>query len=88
MKRALEDVGHHNLDDPALKRALESIKGFDVNGMAKVASGPEDRTGVQEYALYQMQNEKIIGLSDGQQAPILAPYKMQYGTAAMIYLSV
>jgi hypothetical protein len=88
MKRALKDVGHHNLDGPALKGALESIKDFDVNRMAKVAFGPEDRTGVQEYALYQMHNEKIIGLSDWQQAPILAPYKMQYGTAAMIYLSV
>jgi len=75
MKRALEDVGHHNLDGPTLKRALESIKDFDVNGMAKVSSGSEDCRGVQEYALYQMQNEKIIVLSARQQASVLVPYK-------------
>ena len=88
MKRALEDVGHHNLDGSAVKRAPESIKDFDVSGMAKVSFGPEDLTCVQEYALYQMQNQQIIGLSARQQAPVLPPYKMQYGTAAMIYLSV
>jgi hypothetical protein len=71
MKRALEDVGHHNLDGSAVKRTLESMKDFDVNGMAKVSFGPEDLTGIQEYALYQMQNEKIIGLSDRQKAPVL-----------------
>jgi ABC-type branched-subunit amino acid transport system substrate-binding protein len=75
MKRALEDVGHHNLDGSAVKRALESIKDFDVSGMAKVTFGPEDRRGVQEYALCQMQHEKMIGLSDRQQAPVLVPYK-------------
>jgi hypothetical protein len=51
------------------------MKDFDVNGMAKVSFGPEDRRGVQEYALYQMQNEKIIGLSAQQQASVLVPYK-------------
>jgi hypothetical protein len=75
MKRALEDVGNQNLDVPVVKRALESIKDFDINGMAKVTFGPDDRTGVQGYALYQMQNEKIIGLSDRQQASVLVPYK-------------
>ena len=71
MKRALEDIGHHNLDGSAVKRVLESIKDFDVSGMAKVCFGPEDRRGVQGYALYQMQNNKKIGLSDRQQAPVL-----------------
>ena len=75
MKRALEDVVHQNLDGPAVKRAMESIKDFDVNGMAKVTFGLQDRRSVQEYAFYQMQNEKIIGLSDRQQAPVLVPYK-------------
>ena len=84
MKRALEDVGHHNLGGPALKRALESIKDFDVNGMAKVTFGPNDRRGVQGYALYQIQNEKIVRLSDRQQAPLLVPYKRCYSTEAII----
>ena len=60
------------------------MKYFDVNGMVKVASGPEDRRGVQEYALYQMQHEKIIGLSARQQASVLVPYKRLYGTEAII----
>jgi len=75
MKRALEDVGNHNLDGPVVKRVLESMKDFDVNGMSKATFGPEDRRGVQEYALYHMRNEKIVRLSDRRQAPVLAPYK-------------
>jgi len=51
------------------------MKDFDVNGMVKVTFGPEDRRGVQEYAWYQMQNEKTIGLSARQQASVLVPYK-------------
>ena len=47
------------------------MKDFDVNGMAKVSFGPEDLTDIQEYALYQTQNNKKIGLSDRQQAPVL-----------------
>jgi len=84
MKRALEDVGNQNLDGPAVKRALESMKDFDVNGMSKATFGPEDRRGIQEYALYQMRNEKIVRLSDRLQAPVLAPYKRCYGTTAVI----
>ena len=75
MKRALEDVGNQNLDGPAVKRALESMKDFDVNGMSKATFGPEDHRGVQEYALYQVRNEKIVRLSDRRQTPVLASYK-------------
>ena len=75
MKRALEDVGNQNLDGPAVKRALESMKDFDVNGMSKATFGPKDRRGVQEYALYQVRNEKIVRLSDRRQTPVLTSYK-------------
>jgi hypothetical protein len=83
MKRVLEDVGHQNLNGSAVKRALESMKDFGANRMAKVIFGPEDCGGAQEYALYQVQNEKIIGLSDRQQGPVLVSYKRRYGAAAV-----
>jgi ABC-type branched-subunit amino acid transport system substrate-binding protein len=72
-KRALEDVGYENLDGPAVKRALESMKDFDVDGMVKITFGPEDRRGSRNFAVYQVQSGKIVRVTDWQEVPILVP---------------
>jgi len=73
VKRALEEVGYENLNGLAVRRALESMKDFDVDGMVKITYGPEDRRGSQTYAVYQVQGGKIVRLSDWQEVPILVP---------------
>jgi ABC-type branched-subunit amino acid transport system substrate-binding protein len=73
MKRALEEVGYENLDRPAVKRALESSEGFDVDGMTKIQWGPEDRRGASNYAVYEVQGGKIVRISDYLETPILVP---------------
>jgi ABC-type branched-subunit amino acid transport system substrate-binding protein len=71
IKRALEEAGYENLDGPAVKRALESMKDFDVDGMAKFTYGPERRTGCRDYALYQVQGGKMVRITDYQEVPVL-----------------
>lgn len=73
IKRALEEVGYESLDGPAVKRALESMKDFDADGMAKITFGPEDRRGCRDYAVYQVQRGKIVRVTDYQEVPILVP---------------
>jgi ABC-type branched-subunit amino acid transport system substrate-binding protein len=75
IKRALEEVGYENLDGPAVKRALESMKDFDVDGMTKITFGPEIRRGSRSCALYQVQNGKIVRVSDWHEVPILVPWE-------------
>jgi branched-chain amino acid transport system substrate-binding protein len=73
VKGALEEVGYENLNGPAVKRALESMKDFDVGGLVKITYGPEDRRGSSNFAVYQVQGGKIVRLSDYQEVPILVP---------------
>ena len=73
LKRALEEAGYENLDGPAVKRALESIQDFDVDGIVKITYGPEDRRGTRDFALYQVQGGKIVRITDYREAPILVP---------------
>ena len=73
LERALEEAGYENLDGPAVKRALESIQDFDVDGMVKFTFGPEDRRGSRDFALYQVQGGKIVRITDYREAPILVP---------------
>jgi branched-chain amino acid transport system substrate-binding protein len=73
LKRALEEAGYENLDGPAVKRALESIQDFDVDGIVKITFGPEDRRGSRDFALYQVQGGKIVRITDYREAPILVP---------------
>jgi ABC-type branched-subunit amino acid transport system substrate-binding protein len=68
---AVEDVGYENLDGPAVKRALESMKDFDVDGMAKFTYGPERRSGCRDYALYQVQGGNIVRITDYREVPVL-----------------
>jgi len=73
VKRALDEVGYENLDGPAVKRALESMKDFDVDGMAKITYGPENRRGDRYWAVYQVQGGKIVRVSDYWEVPIFVP---------------
>ena len=73
MKRALEEVGYKNLDGPAVKRALESVQDFDVDGIVKFTYGPERRRGCRDYAVYQVQGGKIGHVTDYQEVPMLVP---------------
>ena len=73
VKLALEDVGYENVDGPAVKRALENMKDFDVDGMAKITFGPEDRRGTRDYAVYQVQGGKLVRVTDWREVPILVP---------------
>ena len=75
VKRAGEDVGYENVDGPAVKRALESIKDFDVDGITKITFGPEDRRGTRSYAVYEVQGGKMIRVSDWREVPILVPWE-------------
>jgi ABC-type branched-subunit amino acid transport system substrate-binding protein len=73
VKRALEEAGYENLDGPAVKRALEGMKDFDVDGMVKITFGPEDRRGSRNFAVYQVQGGKIVRVTDWREVPILVP---------------
>ncbi len=64
VRRAVEEVGYENVDGPAVKRVLESMKDFDVDGMVKITWGPEDRRGSQSQALYQVQGGKVVRITD------------------------
>ncbi len=69
--RAVAEVGVENVDGPAMKRALESMQDFDVEGMVKFTFGPEDRRGDTSCAVYQIQGGKIVRVSDYRDVHIL-----------------
>jgi len=73
ISRALEEVGYENLDGPAVKRALETMKDFDIDGMVKITYGPERRRGSQSFASYQVQGGNLVRVSDWRDVPILVP---------------
>jgi branched-chain amino acid transport system substrate-binding protein len=73
VKRALEEVGYENIDGAAVRRALESMQDFDVDGMVKITYGPERRRGTRSYATYQVQGGNIVPVSDWREVPILVP---------------
>ena len=68
---AVAEVGLENADGPAMKRALESMQDFDVDGIAKFTFGPEDRRGDIALAVNQIQDGKIVRVSDYMDANIL-----------------
>jgi len=72
-KRAIEEVGYENLDGAAIKRALDGMEGFDVDGMAKITYTPEQRRGCGMVAVYQIQGGDIVRVSDWREVPLLVP---------------
>jgi len=73
VKRAWEDVGYENLDGVAIRRAFENMKDFNIDDMAKITFGPEDRRGSTSYAVYQVQEGKIVRVSEWREVPLLIP---------------
>jgi ABC-type branched-subunit amino acid transport system substrate-binding protein len=73
VKRAGEEVGYDNIDGPAVKGALENMKDFDIDGLAKITFGPERRRGTRDYAVYEVQGGKIVRVTDWREVPILVP---------------
>ncbi len=73
VKLAVEEVGVENLNGAAVERAFESMKDFDIEGLAKITYGPEDRRGCQRFAPYQVKGGKIVRVSDFVEVPILVP---------------
>ena len=73
IRRAVENVGYENLDGLAIKEALDSIKDFDVYGLATVTYKPGDHRGNTKVAIYEVRDGKIVRVSDWQEAPMLVP---------------
>ena len=71
MKRAIENVGYENLDGPAIKEGMDSIKDFDVHGLATITYTPDDHRGVTKVAIYQVKEGKIVRVTDWREAPML-----------------
>ncbi len=72
---AIENVGYENLDGLAIKEAMDSMKGFDIYGLATVTYNPDDHRGITRGAVYQVKDGKIVRVSDWQEVPKLVPEK-------------
>jgi branched-chain amino acid transport system substrate-binding protein len=70
MRRAIENVGYENLDGLAIKEAMDGMKDFDVYGLASVTYKPDDRRGITKMAVYEVRGEKLVRVSDWQEAPV------------------
>ena len=73
IKRAIQDVGYENLDGLAIKEAMDSIQGFNVDGLATVSYKPDDHRGVTKVAIYQVKQGRIVRLSDWREVPSVTP---------------
>jgi len=73
VRRAIENVGYENLSGPAVKDALDSIKGFNINGLVTITYSPDDHVGSHEVAAYEIRGSEIVRVSDWQDAPMLVP---------------
>jgi len=71
IKRTIENVGYENLDGAAIKEGMDSIKDFDVYGLATVTYTPDDHRGVTKVAIYQVKEGKIVRVTDWREAPVL-----------------
>ena len=69
IRRAIENVGYENLDGAAVKEALDSIKDFDVYGLATVTYEPDDHRGVTKVAIHRIENGKMVRVTDWQEVP-------------------
>jgi len=72
IRRAIENVGYENVDGAAIKEALDSIKDFDVYGLATVTYKPGDHRGVTKVAIHRIEDGKIVRVTDWQDVPVVA----------------
>ena len=73
IKRAIENVGYENLDGRVVKDALDSMKDFDVYGVATISYTPADHRGSNKIVIYQIKDGKLVRVSDWREAPMLIP---------------
>lgn len=73
IKSAIEEVGYENIDRLDIKRALDSMTDFDVDGIAKISFTAEQRRGSRMVATYQIIEGQIVRVSDWREVPILVP---------------
>jgi len=69
IRRAIENVGYENVDGAAIKEALDSIKDFDVYGLATVTYEPYDHRGVTKVAIHRIEDGKMVRVTDWQEVP-------------------
>lgn len=69
-------MGFKSLDGTAVKQALDSIKGFDINGLETITyNSPDDHGGSRKVAVYQVRGGDFVRVADFQDAPVLMPEK-------------
>jgi len=73
IRRALDEVGHDDLDGAAIKEAYDGMTGFNVDGLATITYTPEQRRGTRKAAVYQVQGGSIVRVGDWHETPILVP---------------
>jgi hypothetical protein len=73
IKQAVDNVGYENVDGAAIKEALDNMEDFDVHGLASITykDRPSDHRGITQAAVHQVQDGKIVRLSDWQELPKL-----------------
>jgi branched-chain amino acid transport system substrate-binding protein len=69
IKQAVDNVGYENVDGAAIKEALDNMEDFDVHGLASITykDRPFDHRGITQAAVHQVQDGKIVRLSDWQE---------------------
>jgi len=72
VRRAIENVGYENVDGAAIKEALDSIKDFDVYGLATVTYEPGDHRGVTKVGIHQVRDGKMVRVTDWREVPMVA----------------
>ena len=75
IKRAVENVGYENLDGRSLKEAMDSIKDYDVYGIARITYKPDDHRGNTQVAVYQVRERKVYRVTDWRESQMLVPEK-------------
>jgi ABC-type branched-subunit amino acid transport system substrate-binding protein len=73
VKRAVEKVGYENLDCPAVKEGLDSLRDFDVYGIQKISYTPEGHRGTNTARIYVIQGGTPVPVSNWMVAPMLMP---------------
>ena len=70
-RRTVERVGIDNVTGAAIKDSLDSMGDFDLQGIATVNYTNGERRGTRTVAVYEIQDGKIVRVSDWMTAPIL-----------------
>jgi len=73
LRRAVENVGYENVDGQAVKDALDSLKDFDVYGVATITYTADDHRGQPEAAISEVRGGKTVRIADWREAPSIPP---------------